>query len=70
MTDPLHREVHGRSLDYRERHQYFGKLTKLLTMAEFVPLDAEHAVLDAKGDSRDDEEAARFEEVCAVLFRD
>ena len=68
-TDPA---VHKRYLDYRERHAYFGnQLTKLLTMTEFVPLDAEHLALDAKGeDARDDEEAARFEEVAALLFRD
>lgn len=68
-TDPA---VHKRYLEYRERHAYFGnQLTKLLTMAEFVPLDAEHLALDAKGeDARDDEEAARYEEVAALLFRD
>jgi hypothetical protein len=68
MTDP---QVHKRYLDYRDRHAYFGKLTKLLSMAEFIPLDAEHNALDAKGeDGRDDEETARFEEVSKVLFRD
>ena len=64
-------EIHKRYLDYRERHTYFGKLLKLLTMAEFIPLDAEHKALDAKGEKgRDDEEEARFEELGAVLFRD
>jgi hypothetical protein len=64
--------VHKRYLDYRERHAYFGnQLTKLLTMVEFVPLDAEHLALDAKGENaRDDEDATRFEEVAAILFRD
>ena len=65
--------VHKRYLEYRDRHVYFGKssVTKLLTMAEFIPLDAEHALLEAKGDdAHDDEEAARFEELAAVLFRD
>ena len=67
-TDPV---VHARYLDYRERHVYFGKLTKLLTMAEFLPLDAEHNALDAKGEAAlDDEESARFEELGALLFRD
>ena len=67
-TDPA---VHKRYLEYRDRHTYFGKLLKLLTMAEFVPLDAEHNGLDAKGEKgRDDEEEARFEELGALLFRD
>jgi hypothetical protein len=67
-SDPA---VHKRYLDYRDRHEYFGKLLKLLTMAEFVPLDAEQRELEAKGeDGRDDEEEARFEEVSRVLFRD
>lgn len=68
-TDPA---VHKRYLEYRERHAYFGnQITKLLTMAEFVPLDAEHLALDTKGeDARDDEEAARWEELAAQLFRD
>jgi hypothetical protein len=68
MTDPA---VHKRYLEYRDRHEYFGKLVKLLTMAEFIPLDAEQLALDAKGeDNRDDEEEARFEEVSKILFRD
>lgn len=64
--------THKRYLDYRERHAYFGnQLQKLLTMAEFLPLDAEHLALDAKGEEgRDDEEAARWEEVAKILFRD
>lgn len=63
--------VHKRYLEYRERHEYFGKSTKLLGWAEFVPLDAEHLMLDAKGeDNRDDDEAARFDEISTVLFRD
>ncbi len=63
--------VHKRYLEYRERHEYFGKATKLLGWVEFVPLDAEHNALDTKGeDNRDDEEAARFEELASVLFRD
>lgn len=68
MTDP---KVHKRYLDYQERHAYFGKQQKPLTMAEFIPLDAEHGALDAKGeDGRDDEEEARFQEVCKALYRD
>jgi len=63
--------VHKRYLDYRERHEYFGRTTKLLGWAEFMPLDAEHVVLEAKGeDDRDDDEAARLEELSRVLFRD
>jgi hypothetical protein len=64
--------VHKRYLDYRERHAYFGnQLTKLLGIAEFLPLDAEHLELATKGEEgRDDDEEARFEEVARVLFRD
>ena len=64
-------DVHKRYLDYRERHVYFGKSEKLLPLAEFVPLDEEHAALEKKGEGgRDDEEEARFEEVARLLFRD
>jgi hypothetical protein len=67
-TDPA---AHKRYLDYREKHVYFGKLTKQLSMAEFEALEAEFAVLEAKGeDARDDEEAERWEEVAKLLFRD
>jgi len=67
-TDPA---AHKRYLDYREKHVYFGKLTKQLSMAEFEALEAEFAVLEAKGeDARDDEEAERWAEVARLLFRD
>jgi hypothetical protein len=67
-TDPA---AHKRYLDYREKHVYFGKLTKQLSMAEFEALEAEFAVLEAKGeDARDDEEAERWDEVAKLLFRD
>ena len=67
-TDPA---VHKRYLEYRDKHVYFGKLTKQLSMAEFEVLEAEFLVLDAKGeDARDDEEAERWEEVAKLLFRD
>ncbi len=67
-TDPA---AHKRYLDYREKHVYFGKLTPQLSMAEFEALEAEFAVLEAKGeDARDDEEAERWEEVARLLFRD
>lgn len=71
-SGPVDRAVHKRYLDYREKHAYFGnQITKLLTMAEFLPLDAEHLALDAKGeDGRDDEEEARWAEVASLLFRD
>ncbi len=64
--------AHSRFLDYRELHAYFGnRLTELLTMAAFLPLDTEYVALAAKGDkARDDEEEARFEELAALLFRD
>ena len=67
-TDP---QAHKRYLEYRERHSYFGKAEKLLSLADYVPLEKELAELDAKGEERrDDEEAARFEELARVLFRD
>jgi len=63
--------THKRFLDYRERHQYFGTRLKLLSMAEFEPLDKEYRELDAKGENgRDDEEEARYAELSHVLLRD
>ena len=63
--------VHKRFLDYRERYQYFGgRKGVLLDAAAFEAADAEHRALDAKGDARDDEESARFEELAKLLFRD
>jgi hypothetical protein len=68
---PTDRQTHKRYLEYRERHGYFGKAEKLLTLAEYIPLEKELAELEAKGeDGRDDEEEARFAEVAKVLFRD
>ncbi len=68
---PTDREVHARYLEYRDRHGYFGATKKLIPMAEFIALDAEHNALEAKGeDGRDDEEEARFEELSTLLFRD
>ena len=67
-TDPA---VHKRYLEYRDKHVYFGKLTKQLTMAEFTALEVEFVVLEAKGeDARDDEEAERWEELARLLFKD
>jgi hypothetical protein len=67
-TDPL---LHKRYLEYRERHGYFGKAERILTLAEYGPLEKELSELEAKGEeARDDEEAARFDELAKVLFRD
>lgn len=63
--------THKRFLDYRERHRYFGRRLKLLTMAEFEAADKEHRALDAKGEGgRDDEEQARYGELSRLLLRD
>jgi hypothetical protein len=65
-------KVHNRFLDYRERYVYFAKGVKVpqLTADEFVAADAEYRELYAKGDAREDEEDARFEELARLLFRD
>ena len=63
--------VHKRFLDYRERHEYFGRKVKVLSYDEFAPLDAEHRELARIGEEdRDDEEEARFVELSKGLFRD
>ena len=62
--------THKRYLDYRERHHYFGAATPLLTREQFIAADTELRALDAKGDARDDDEEARYEELAKVLFRD
>jgi hypothetical protein len=63
--------VHKRFLEYRERFQYFGRRgTAQLDAEAFAKADAEHRALAAKGDARDDEESARFEELAKILFRD
>ncbi len=63
---------HKRFLDYRDRHAYFGKETRRppLSMEEFASADAEQRALEAKGDARDDDEEARFVELCKLLLRD
>jgi hypothetical protein len=67
-TDPA---VHKRYLEYRDKHVYFGKSTRQLTMPEFAALEVEIAVLEAKGENaRDDEEEERWEELAKLLFRD
>jgi hypothetical protein len=63
-------KTHKRFLDYRERHGYFGKKLKLLSMDEFAKADAELAALETKGERRDDEEEARYVELCRDLLRD
>jgi hypothetical protein len=64
--------VHKRFLDYRDSYVYFGKEAgrPALTMEEFTTADAEQRELDGKGNARDDEEEARFAELCRLLFRD
>ena len=62
--------THKRFLDYRDRHGYFGRQTKMMTMAEFERADAEHRALEARGEDRDDEEQARFDELARLLLRD
>gem|GEM_PF-1581738 len=65
------REAHQRYLDYRDRFGYFGAGKKMLSREEFTPLEEELDALEAKGeDGRDDEEEARFVELCRVLLRD
>jgi hypothetical protein len=64
--------THKRFLEYRDRFVYFGKETKkdILGPDDFAAADAEHRQLVAKGDTRDDEEEARFVELSRRLFRD
>ena len=75
MSDPppsrTDRQAHKRYLEYRDRHGYFGKAEKLLTLEDYIPLEKELAELEAKGeDGRDDEEQVRFAELAKALFRD
>jgi hypothetical protein len=70
MFRGVDRETHARYLDYRERHAYFGKTKAILSAAEFEAADREQRVLEGKGESRDDEEEARYAELSALLFRD
>ena len=66
----MYRDTHQSFLDYRERHEYFGAKNPRLGRDDFVKADAELNELEAKGDARDDEEEARFEELAKLLFRD
>ena len=66
----MDRDTHRRYLEYRDRHAYFGATTPVLAREAFEKADEEQRTLDAKGESRDDEEEARFEELSKLLFRD
>lgn len=70
MVAVLDPDTHKRYLEYRDRHEYFGATSPILTREQFLPADAEQRELEAKGDGRDDDEEARFEELCELLFRD
>jgi hypothetical protein len=63
-------ETHKRFLAYRDKHGYFGATTPLLGREAFLAADKEHLELDAKGERRDDDEEARYEELAKLLFRD
>ena len=67
VVDP---ETHRRYLDYRDRHAYFGGTTPILARDAFLAADEEHRLLDEKGERRDDDEEARFEELSKLLLRD
>jgi hypothetical protein len=67
VVDP---ETHKRFLDYRDRHGYFGSTSPMLPRDEFIAADREQRELDAKGEQRDDEEEARWNELSKLLFRD
>ena len=66
----IDRQSHKRYLEYRDRHSYFGKMERLLTFADYVPLETELSELELKGDGRDDEEEVRFADLAKLLFRD
>jgi hypothetical protein len=62
--------VHKRYLDYRDRHVYFGRKKPMMSATDFEPLDGEYQTLLQAGEARDDEEDARFAEVCSLLHLD
>ena len=64
--DPV---THKRYLDYRERHEYFGRTKPMLPFTEFALADAEQRTLGMKT-ARDDQEEQRFAELSKILFRD
>jgi hypothetical protein len=63
-------ETHRRFLDYLDRHAYFAGAAARLTREQFLAADAEQRTLEAKGEARDDEEEARYNELSKLLFRD
>ncbi|MBX3231663.1 MAG: hypothetical protein KIT84_23450 [Labilithrix sp.] len=63
-------ETHKRFLAYRDKHGYFGGTIPLLGRDAFLAADKEQLELEAKGERRDDDEEARFEELSKLLFRD
>jgi len=66
----MDQQTHKRYLDYRQRHEYFGRQKAILTLAEFEPLDVEARELEAKGRTRDDEEETRLYDLYVILLRD
>lgn len=64
--------THKRFLQYRDAYGYFGAETRkpVLSPEAFTQADAEQRTLEARGDARDDEEQARYVELCKLLFRD
>jgi hypothetical protein len=67
----MDRTTHARFLEYREKFTYFGRGGMVrMDAATFEAADREQRELAAKGDTRDDEEEARFEELTRLLMRD
>ncbi len=62
--------THKRYLDYRDRYSYFGRKMQQLSMAEYEAAEKELAALTARGEARDDEEEARYDELLKILFKD
>ncbi len=63
-------ETHKRFLAYREKHAYFGGSSPIIGRDAFLAADKEQRELDEKGERRDDDEEARYEELSKLLFRD
>jgi hypothetical protein len=65
-------QAHRRFLDYRERLGYFAKENRapVLSYAEFAGAEIELRALDAKAETRDDEEEARFVALTKQLLLD
>jgi hypothetical protein len=64
------KDAHRRYLEYRDHHAYFAATTPVLGREDFLRADDEQRALHAKGDARDDEEEARYEELSKLLLRD